>query len=254
MLKHRVIPCLLLMDGGIVVTRKFQKPNYVGDPINIARIYNDKEVDELVVLDISATKNRSNPSYSIIERLAAECFMPLTYGGGISSVQQAREIFSLGVEKICIQSAALNNISIINDLSDTFGNQSIVISIDVKRNFLGNLKLYSSSRNRYNAMNWKEFLTMAVNAGAGEVILNAVHNDGRMCGFDTKLINEAFNAVNVPLVAVGGLGSIHDIQHAIESGASAVGGAAFFIYQGKHNAVLVTYPDYDELVKVTTPQ
>jgi len=252
MLKHRVIPCLLLKDGGIVVTTKFQKPNYVGDPINIARLYNDKEVDELVVLDISATKNKSNPNYSLIERLAAECFMPLTYGGGITSVQQAREIFSLGVEKICIQSAALNDISIINNLSEAFGSQSIVVSIDVNRNFLGHLKLYQSSTNRHNAINWKNFLTMAVNAGAGEVILNAVHNDGRMCGFDTKLINEASNASNVPLVAVGGLGCIQDIQHAVKSGASAVGGAAFFIYHGKHRAVLVTYPDYDELVKLTT--
>lgn len=144
MLKHRVIPALLLKNTGLVKTVRFKNPKYVGDPINAIRIFNDKEVDELMVLDILASKERRDPNYELIEQIAGECFMPLCYGGGIRSLDQAKRIFSLGVEKICLQTAVLDNLEIISDIADRFGSQSVVVSVDIKRDWLGRYHLYRS--------------------------------------------------------------------------------------------------------------
>jgi cyclase len=247
MIKNRVIPCLLLRHGGLVKTQKFANPKYVGDPINAIRIFNEKEVDELMVLDITASKEGQEPDYALIEQFAGECFMPLTYGGGIRSVEQARRLFSLGVEKISLQTAVLEDLSFITRLADQFGNQSILVSIDVKKNSLGGYHPYASSTGKTLPQDWCAFMTQAVLAGAGEVVLNAVDRDGMMQGMDLEIIRIAANAVSVPLIAMGGVGSLGDIKSAVDAGASAVAAGAFFVFRGPHRAVLITYPRYENL-------
>lgn len=247
MLKHRVIPCLLLRNGGLVKTLKFANPKYVGDPINAIRIFNDKEVDELMVLDITASKERREPNYALIEQFAGECFMPLGYGGGIRTVEQARQLFALGVEKVCLQTAALEDLTLITRLAERFGSQSVLISVDVKKNWLGKHQLYAAASGKTLSQPWIDFLQQAVAAGAGEVVLNAVDRDGVMQGMDIELIRQASAVLSVPLIAVGGVGSLADIKAAVIAGASAVSAGAFFVFQGPHRAVLITYPRYQEL-------
>lgn len=250
MLKHRVIPCLLLRNGGLVKTLKFADEKYVGDPINAIRIFNDKEVDELMVLDITASKDKKEPNYSLIEQFASECFMPLTYGGGIKTMEQAQRLFNSGIEKICLQTAVLDDLSLVKSLSDKWGSSSILVSIDVKRNWMGQPKLYSAAMGKTLDKKWTDYMLEAVKAGAGEIILNAVDKDGTMKGMDTELINEAAKILSVPLVAVGGAGSLADIKAAVDAGASAVSAGAFFVFQGPHRAVLITYPKYNELLQL----
>ena len=247
MLKHRVIPCLLLRNGGLVKTLKFANPKYVGDPINAIRIFNDKEVDELMVLDITASKERREPNYALIEQFAGECFMPLGYGGGIRTVEQSRQLFALGVEKVCLQTAALEDPTLITRLAERFGSQSVLISVDVKKNWLGKHQLYAAASGKTLSQPWIDFLQQAVAAGAGEVVLNAVDRDGGMQGMEIELIRQASAVLSVPLIAVGGVGSLADIKAAVIAGASAVSAGAFFVFQGPHRAVLITYPRYQEL-------
>lgn len=247
MLKHRVIPALLLRDGGLVKTRQFKDAKYVGDPINAIRIFNDKEVDELMVLDIVASKRGQEPDYAMIELFAGECFMPLCYGGGVRSVDQAARIFDLGVEKISLNSSAINDIRLISQIADRFGNQSVVVSIDVKRNWLKRPELYEHRIGKAHKMAWLDFAQRAVAAGAGEVLINAVDRDGEMKGMDLDLIREASTKLSVPLIALGGVGSMKDIKAAVDAGASAVAAGAFFVFHGPHRAVLITYPLYHEL-------
>lgn len=250
MLKHRVIPCLLLRNGGLVKTIKFADPKYVGDPINAIRIFNDKEVDELMVLDITASKEKKEPNYSLIEQFASECFMPLSYGGGIKTMEQAQRLFNSGIEKICLQTSVLDDLSLVKNLSDKWGSSSILVSVDVKRNWMGQPKLYSAATGKTLDKKWSDFMLEAVKAGAGEIVLNAVDRDGTMKGMDTELIKEAAKILSVPLVAVGGAGSLADIKAAVDAGANAVSAGAFFVFQGPHRAVLITYPKYKELVQL----
>jgi cyclase len=247
MLKHRVIPALLLRNGGLVKTLKFKSPKYVGDPINAIRIFNEKEVDELLVLDITASKEHREPSYDLIEKLAGECFMPLAYGGGITTVEQAARLFGLGVEKVCIQTAALRDSTLVNRLADRFGSQSIMVSVDVKRNWLGKGQIYGAVDGKARSEPWLELIRRLVNAGAGEVVLNAVDRDGTLAGPDLELIRTASASISVPLIAVGGIASLADIKAAVDAGASAVAAGAFFVFHGPHRAVLITYPKYQEL-------
>ena len=247
MLKHRVIPALLLLNGGLVKTVKFKNPKYVGDPINAVRIFNEKEVDELLVLDIAASKEHREPSYDLIEEFAGECFMPLAYGGGVTTVEQAARLFGLGVEKVCIQTAALRDSTLVNRLADRFGSQSVMVSVDVKRNWLGKRQIYGAADGKARSEPWLELTQRLVSAGAGEVLLNAVDRDGTLTGPDLELIRTASASISVPLIAVGGIGSLAYIKAAVEAGASAVAAGAFFVFHGPHRAVLITYPKYQEL-------
>lgn len=247
MLKHRVIPCLLLRDGGLVKTLKFRDPKYVGDPVNAIRIFNEKEVDELMVLDIGATRGRREPNYALIEEFATECFMPLSYGGGIRSLEQASRLFALGVEKVCLQSALLEDMRLVEEIAGRFGSQSIVVSVDIKYDWLKRPRLYSSAFGRNLDRDWPAFMSAAIAAGAGEILLNSVDRDGTMQGMDLELIRRASQAAPVPLVAVGGVGSLQDIKAGIDAGASAIAAGAFFVFHGPHRAVLITYPRYREL-------
>ena len=250
MLRHRVIPALLLRNDALVKTTQFKDPKYVGDPINVIRIFNEKEVDELMLLDITASKERREPNYTLIEKIAGECFMPLAYGGGIRNVVQARQLFSLGVEKICLQTAVLENPNFISELINEFGSQSVIVSIDVKKNWLGKPKLYQSVSGKLMDVAWVDMLCELVLAGAGEVLLNSVDKDGTLTGPDLSLIEQASVAVDVPLIALGGVSSLPDIKASVVAGASAVAAGAFFVYHGSHRAVLITYPKYAELQKL----
>lgn len=247
MLRHRVIPCLLLSGEGLVKTRKFQSPTYIGDPLNAIRIFNEKEVDELIVLDIDATRQRRPPNFARVEQVASECFMPLCYGGGISSVEQAKRLFSLGVEKVSIQAAALEDLLLISEIADRFGNQAVVVSIDIKRSLLGKPRLYNASKRDALPELWQSFLRRSVDAGAGEILLNAVDKDGMLSGMDLTLIAEAAAICDVPLIASGGASSVEDLRAAVDAGASAIAAGAMFVYHGPRRAVLITYPNYSQL-------
>lgn len=247
MLQHRVIPALLLRNNGLVKTTRFKDPKYVGDPINAIRIFNEKEVDELMLLDITASKENREPNFEMIEQIAGECFMPLAYGGGVRTVEQAQSIFALGVEKICLQTSALENPGLVTELAQRFGSQSVMVSVDVKRNWMGKPQLYSSAKASSLGSDWIERTQQLVKAGAGEVLLNAVDKDGTLQGPDLELIKQLSQAINVPLIALGGVGSMGDIKAAVNAGASAVAAGAFFVYHGPHRAVLITYPKYAEL-------
>lgn len=247
MLQNRVIPALLLSNDSLVKTRKFKSPKYVGDPINAIRIFNEKEVDELMVLDIYASKERREPNYLLIKEFASECFMPLTYGGGITTVDQAARLFDLGIEKICIQTAALKDHALITRLAENFGAQSVVVSIDVKRNWLGMPRLLALPDGKRRTEPWMEVTKRLVDAGAGEVLLNAVDKDGTLEGPDLELIRMASAELPIPLIALGGISSLLDIKAAINAGACAVAAGSFFVFHGPHRAVLITYPSASEL-------
>ncbi len=247
MLSNRVMPILLLSKGGLVKTSRFSNPSYIGDPINAIRIFNDKEVDELVLLDIDASKNNTEPNYDLIELIAGECFMPLSYGGGIKNIDQARKLFSLGVEKVSIQNSLLDDYKLLNEIASKFGSSSVIASIDLKKDWLGKLKLYSSAKGKKLDMSWKEHFRNCIEAGAGEILLNSVDNDGTRKGTNLSMIKEASAITSIPLIAAGGVGSLDDIKLSVEAGANAIGVGAFFVYHGPHRAVLITYPDYDVL-------
>jgi cyclase len=246
-LQHRVIPALLLRNNGLVKTTRFKDPKYVGDPINAIRIFNEKEVDELMLLDITASKENREPNFEMIEQIAGECFMPLAYGGGVRTVEQAQRIYALGVEKICLQTSALENPGLVTELAQRFGSQSVMVSVDVKRNWMGKPQLYSSAKASSLGSDWIERAQQLVQAGAGEVLLNAVDKDGTLQGPDLAIIEQLSQAINVPLIAVGGVSSMGDIKAAVNAGASAVAAGAFFVYHGPHRAVLITYPKYAEI-------
>lgn len=238
---------MLLSGNGLVKTVRFKNPKYIGDPINTIRIFNDKEVDELMVLDITASKNQIEPNYAMIEQIAGECFMPLAYGGGVKTVEQAKRIFSLGVEKICLQNGALDDSGLVTALANKFGSQSVMVSIDIKKNWLGKPQIYNSAKGLFIKGDWLEQSLRLVDAGAGEVLLNAVDKDGTLSGPDLLLIQKLSQSLNVPLIAIGGISSLGDIKAAINAGASAVAAGAFFVYHGPHRAVLITYPKYSDL-------
>lgn len=250
MLKHRVIPALLLHNDGLVKTQRFKSPQYIGDPLNAVRIFNDKEVDELMVLDMGASKTGAPPNFPLIEQLAGECFMPLCYGGGIRSLDDASRIFALGIEKVCLQTAALNDLGVVSRIAERYGQQSVVVSVDVKRDWLRKPKLYAAATAKSTSRSWRKYIDDAVTAGAGEILLNAVDCDGTLNGPDTPLIREASAGLRVPLISLGGVSSLADIKAAVEAGATAVAAGAYFVLQGPHRAVLITYPKYRDLEKL----
>ena len=240
----RVIPVMLISNRRLVKGVSFSKYKYVGDPINAIKIFNEKCVDEIIILDINASK--SSPDYDFIEKLANESFMPLCYGGGIKTLSSAKRILSLGVEKISIQSAAINNLSFIQELSECFGSQSIVLSIDVKKSFLSNYALYNSSNKKLiKKIDIKKYIHSAISLGVGEVLLCSVNKEGSMAGPDLDLIKNYSNIISVPLIISGGIGSTDDIYQYFNHGADAVAIGAFSVFHGKHRAVLISYPNMD---------
>lgn len=248
MLRTRVIPSLLLKGRGLVKTVKFRDPKYVGDPVNAVKIFNEKEVDELIILDITATQEGRGPNFELIAEIAEECFMPLAYGGGVRSVEDVRRLLCLGIEKVVINTAAIDGLQLLTDAAAQFGSQAIVASIDVKKKLFGGYQVMRMGRES-TSLEVRQFALACQQAGAGEIVLNSIDHDGTMNGMDLKLIDHVTSVLEIPLVAVGGVGSIKDIKAAKDAGASAVAAGSFFVFHGPHRAVLISYPSYDQLVR-----
>lgn len=251
MLRTRVIPCLQLIDQALVKTVKFGKYNYIGDPVNTVRIFNELEVDELCFLDIRATIEKRQPNIKILKEIANECFMPLSYGGGIRDVETALKILSIVFEKIVINTSAVENPELITEIARHSGNQSVIVSIDVKKSFNGNYAVYShdgSVKTRLNPIEWAK---KAESIGAGELLLTSIDRDGTWKGFDLEVIKKITSAVSIPVIANGGAGSINDIRKVVkEANASAVALGSMVVYQQKGMGVLINFPDRLELQKV----
>lgn len=242
--KTRVIPVLLLRGKGLVKTQKFKDPKYIGDPINSVRIFNEKEVDELVFLDITATPEKRGPDYELLADIASEAFMPMAYGGGITAIEQVKKIFALGFEKVIINSSAYDSAALITEAVRIFGSQSIVGSVDVKKTLFGRYELYSHAGKTKQSVSLQEHLDRLTQYGVGEILINAIDKDGTQSGYDLKLIREVTSMVSVPVVACGGAASIDDFVAVVsEAGASAVAAGSLFVFMGPHRAVLINYPD-----------
>ncbi len=249
MLRPRIIPCLLLQCGRLVKTVRFSEPKYVGDPLNAVRIFNEKEVDELIVLDIDATTQGQAPNYDLISNLAGECRMPLCYGGGVKTVEQVEKIIGLGVEKVAIGSAAINNPCFITEASRRVGSQSIVVVLDVKKTgiLFNSYTLFTHNARRATKINPVDFARQIQEHGAGEIVINSVDCDGTLQGYDLELINLVRSAVSLPVTAIGGAGNYSDLQSLIQRfhniGAAA---GSLFVFKGRYRAVLIQYPNPDE--------
>lgn len=248
MLKIRIIPALLLKNQGLVKTVGFKDPKYVGDPINAIKIFNEKEVDELIFFDTTATIDSRKPNFKLVSDIAGECFMPFGYGGGIRDLDDIKTLFSIGAEKIVINSYAVENPRFIKDAADRFGNQSIIVSIDVRRNLLGKYTVYTHGgkvATKYDPVKFAQFME---EMGAGEIILTSIDRDGTMKGYDIDLIKKVTSVLSIPVVASGGAGKIEDFIDAIQKGgASAVSAGSLFVFQGKHRAVLISYPSMEQI-------
>jgi len=244
MLRPRIIPCLLIQDGGLVKTVKFKNPKYVGDPINAVKIFNEKEADELIILDIDATVRGTEPDYKKISYLAAECRMPLCYGGGIQTAAQAKRIISLGVEKIAISAAALADPSIISQIACEIGQQSVVVALDVKQRMLGRTyDVWTHNATRNTRRDALAFALEAEKLGAGEILINAIDHDGLMKGYDLTLANRMRQALRIPLTVLGGAGSLQDMGKLVSTcGIVGVAAGSFFVFKGAYRAVLISYP------------
>ncbi len=247
MLQKRAIPCLLLKDRGLVKTVKFRDPSYLGDPINIVRIFNDKEADELILLDISAARSRSKPQFEYLANLTSECFMPLCYGGGVREFEDVRILLSLGIEKLAINTAAFEDPDIVARAADAFGSQAIVGSIDVGRDWLGRTRAMTAGGKKSTGLDPAAAAALLEAKGAGEILLTSIDRDGTMKGYDLELTRNVASRVSVPVVACGGAGNIGHLAEAIAAGASAAAAGSMFVYQGPHRAVLISYPSDAQL-------
>lgn len=250
MLKARVIPCLLVRGQGLVKTVKFKDPKYVGDPINAVKIFNGKEVDELILVDITATIEQRRPPMKLISEIASECFMPVCYGGGIRNLEDIQEILGLGIEKIAINSYAVENPSFIRNAAEAFGSQSIVVSIDVKKSLFGKYEVFTHAGKKATGLDPVAFALQMEEMGAGELLINSIDRDGVMGGYDLTLIKRVADSVHIPVIACGGAGKIADFAEAVKkAGVLAVAAGSLFVFYGKHRAVLINYPTQAELEK-----
>lgn len=254
MLRPRIIPCLLLHEGGLVKTQQFKDPKYVGDPINAVRIFNEKEADELMVLDIDATVNKVAPDFALIAKLAAECRMPLCYGGGVNTAEQAARILDMGVEKVAVSAAAIANPSLLTKMAAAVGRQSVVAVLDVRKRsglFAKGYDLCTHNGKTVHKLDPLAFAKELQHAGAGEIVINSVDRDGLMQGYDLELATQLKQALNVPVTFLGGAGSLDHISELI-SNLGVVGAAAgsLFVFKGKYRAVLINYPTPEQKIKL----
>jgi cyclase len=244
MISTRVIPTLLLCGEGLVKTVNFQNKKYIGDPINAVRIFNEKEVDELIFLDIEAGSTCRGPQFELLSSITEEAFMPMAYGGGITTLVQIERLFKLGFEKVVINTSAYRDPKLISEAAAVFGSQSIVGAVDVRRSVSGEYKLFSSAGSVQEHVSLSDHLKQLVSAGAGEIFINSIDRDGTLTGYDLVLLKEVCSQVSVPVVACGGAGSIRHFVEAVEQAhVSAVAAGSFFVFIGPHRAVLITYPD-----------
>ena len=251
MLRPRIIPCLLLHEKGLVKTINFKYPKYVGDPINAVRIFNEKEVDELAFFDIDATVLDKEPDYGLIEKLANQSRMPLCYGGGVKTVEQAQKIFGLGIEKIALSSTAIVNPKLVSQIADRVGSQSVIVVLDVKKKILGGYEIYTHNGKKSTGINPIKFTKELEQLGAGEIIINSIDQDGVMKGYDLNLIDKIAETISIPLTVLGGAGSMADIEKIVDKhGVIGVAAGSLFVFKGPYKAVLINYPTQIEKNKV----
>ncbi|MCP4171695.1 MAG: imidazole glycerol phosphate synthase subunit HisF [Fuerstiella sp.] len=249
-LRIRVIPSLLLRGDGLVKTTGFRKPVYVGDPVNTVKIFNEKEVDEIVILDIAASRLAAAPQFDRIREIASEAFMPLAYGGGITNLDQIKRLFHSGVEKVILNTSLVNVPNLITEAADSFGTQSIVASIDAKRSLFGGYRCLTRGGRDAHRIKPGELARQAVESGAGEILLNSINRDGTQQGYDVPLVASVTSQVSVPVIACGGAGKVSDFVDAVQSGgASAVAAGSMFVFHGVHRAVLINFPSEQTLTE-----
>lgn len=250
MLQTRIIPVLLMHKGGLYKTKKFKKPKYIGDSINAIKIFNEKEVDELILLDIDASKENKEPNYKLIEDIASECFMPLCYGGGIKNLEQIKKIFSLGVEKISLNNILFEDDTLVKKAVEIYGSQSIVASVDINKTIFGKHTIYNYKTKKNTTLSYYNFINKLEEIGIGEILINSVYNDGMLGGYDIELLKNISEKINIPIVALGGAGSIDDFKKVIDNTEiSALAAGSMFVFHGKHQAVLIKYPKREEIGK-----
>ncbi|NCI48072.1 AglZ/HisF2 family acetamidino modification protein [Sediminibacterium soli] len=252
MLRSRIIPCLLVHRRGLVKTIKFKDPKYVGDPINAVKIFNEKEVDELIVLDIDATAENRGPDFELIKNLAAECRMPFCYGGGITTVDQAKTIINLGAEKLAISAAAVRNFSLLSEIGQAVGMQSVIVVIDVKKkSLLGGYDIYIRNGKEKTELKLRQFLDDLNRIGVGEIVINSIDRDGTMSGYDYELADMVRTLTDMPITIMGGACDFDDMKKMIER-YKIIGAAAgsLFVFKGKYRAVLISYPSKQEKLNI----
>lgn len=250
-MKIRVIPALLLKNSGLVKTIRFKDPTYVGDPINAVKIFNDKEVDELLFIDIEATKAKRTPNFELVSRISREAFMPFGYGGGIRNLEDMNKLLRLGVEKVSINAYAIENPDFIKKAAQNVGSQSVVASIDVKQDSSGKHWVFDYRNGTTTELDPVAFAILMEKNGAGEILLNSVDKDGTFAGYDISIVRKVSRSVSIPVIALGGAGKIQDFVEAVKvGGVSAVAAGSFFVFHGPHRAVLITYPTKEELKKI----
>lgn len=252
MLRSRIIPCLLVRNKGLVKTVKFKEGKYVGDPINAVKIYNEKEVDELMVIDIDATAEGKRPNFDLIKKLAVECRMPFCYGGGVKTVEDAKKIINLGAEKVALSSVAITNPELLPKIARAIGTQSVVVVLDVKKKKLfGSYELYTHNGQKKMKQNPFDFVKQIQELGIGEIIINSIDNDGVMNGYDFKMLDAFRELIYVPMTILGGAGNISDIKEAISRYKTiGVSAGSLFVFKGKYKAVLINYPSKQERKKL----
>ena len=247
MLRPRIIPCLLVKEKGLVKTTQFSNPKYIGDPINAVKIFNEKGADELIIVDIDATVKGHEPDYRMIENVAAEARMPLCYGGGIKTVEHAKTIIKLGVEKIAISSAAFNNLNLISEIAEAVGTQSVVVVLDVKMKDVGKYEVWTHNATFNTGLSPVDVATELEKVGVGEIVLNSIDRDGMMAGYDFSLIERIVGAVTVPVTVLGGAGQFDDFQKLINRfGIVGAAAGSIFVFKGVYKAVLISYPNQSE--------
>ncbi len=247
--RPRIIPVLLIDDRDLIKTKQFGERTYLGDPVNAVKIFNIKGVDELSILDIGATKNRKEPDFELLSDIASEAFMPLSYGGGITNIEQIRRLLAIGYEKVVINKALVDNPDLITEAAELFGSQSIVASIDAKKTATG-YEAYVEDGNRVAGLTPTELAKKALELGAGEIIINSMDNDGMMHGYDIELVKSVADAVDIPVTAIGGAGGIRDLKKVLTEGhAHAAAGGSMFVFYGRLRAVLITAPREEKLVR-----
>ncbi|MDA7855136.1 AglZ/HisF2 family acetamidino modification protein [Cyclobacteriaceae bacterium] len=251
MLRPRIIPSLLYHNKGLVKTVNFKSPKYVGDPINAVKIFNEKEVDELAFFDIDATVLSKEPDYALIEKLANQSRMPLCYGGGVKTIEQAQRIFGLGIEKIALSSSVIQNPKLISYIAERVGSQSVIVVLDVKKKILGGYEVRTHNGKKSTEINPFKFASEVEKLGAGEIIINSIDQDGIMKGFDMNLIDKIADTISIPMTVLGGAGSIADIEKVIDKhGVIGVAAGSLFVFKGPYKAVLINYPNQLEKNKV----
>jgi cyclase len=250
MLRTRVMPCLLLRNRGLVKTVKFKNATYVGDPINTVRIYNQMEVDELIFLDITATRESKEPQFKLINEIATECFMPFAYGGGIRTVDDIAKAHQLGAEKVAINTCANEKPELITEAARRFGSQAVIVSMDVKKKLFGRYSVYTHGGTHNTGVDPVTYAKRAEENGAGEILLTSIDQDGTFDGYDTELISEVAHAVGIPVIACGGAGKAEDFGAAVRAGASAVAAGSMVVFQGRNRSVLINFPSREELQAV----